>query len=178
VEKVSENRINFVIAVRGYKNVKKQKNAKFTDITAVDSLNHNVLLRVIEPLGNEMISINEVKSLSEFLKQENYDSAVLFSKSFTEAAIKEMEKQKIQYVSEEHMPPFDIEQLYLAIIEYANNQCQKRCGKTLRVIAECKEKNSHLCKIKKLALSGKEHFEDGSVGLMKNDLKMALALNR
>ena len=89
---MSENRINFVIAVRGYKNVKKQKNEKFTDITAIDCLNNNVLLRVIEPLGNELIGINEVKAFSEFMKQENCDSAVLFSKDFTQDAIKEMRK--------------------------------------------------------------------------------------
>ncbi len=174
---MSENRINFVVAVRGYKNVKKQKNTKYTDITVTDALNNNVLLRVIDPLGNELISINEVKVLSEFMKQENYDSAVLFSKDFTEAAIKEMGKNKIEYVSESHMPPFDIKQLYLAIIEYANNQCQKRCGKTLSAIPDCEEKNGDFCQIKKLGISVKRHFEEDSVGLLKNDLKMALALN-
>ncbi len=175
---MSENRINFVIAVRGYKNVKKQKNAKFTDITALDNLNNKVLLRVIEPLGNEFIGINEVKTMAEFIELENYDSAFLISKNFTEGAVKEMDKHKIQYISEDYMPPFDIEQLYLAIMEYANNQCQKRCGKTMMIISDCEEKDAELCKIKNLAVGAKGHFENGTVGLLKNDLKMALALNR
>ena len=175
---MSENRINFVIAVRGYKNVKKDKNEKFTDITAVDSLNNNVLLRVVEPLGNELVSINEVKALSEFIKQKNYDSVVLFSKNFTQEAIKEMEKDKIDYVSENYMPPFEIKQLYIAIMDYASNQCKKRCDKSSNAIADCEEKKSDYCQIKKLAINVKSHFEDGSVGLLKNDLKMVLALNR
>jgi hypothetical protein len=174
---MSENRINFVIAVRGYKNVKKQKNGKFTDITAEDNLNR-VFLRVIEPLGDELVGIQEVKNLAEYMKLENYASAVLFSERFTEEAIKEMEQQNIQYISKDYMPPFDIEQLYLAIMEYVNNQCQKRCNKTLPAITNCAEKNMNLCQIKKLAASAKDHFDNGTVGLLKNDLKMALALNR
>lgn len=175
---MSENKINFIIAVRGYKNVKKQTNGKFTDFTAADKLNQKVLMRIIEPQGKELVGITEVKTLSEFMKLENYTSAVLFSKKFTEDAITEMSAHNIQYVSEDYVPPFDTEQLYLAIREYINIQCQKRCGRTLAEISECEEKNKDLCKIKNLATSAKEHFEDGTVGLLKNDLKMALALNR
>ncbi len=174
---MSENKTNLVIAVRGYKTVKKQKNANFTDVTALDNLNNKVLLRIIEPLGNEFIGIKDIKSMTEFIKQENYDSAILISRQFTDNALEEMNKQKIQHVSENYMPPFGIQELYLAIVDCANNQCQKKCGKTI-VISDCQEKLAYLCKIKTLAVNAKSHFEDGTVGLLKNDLKLALALNK
>jgi len=45
-------------------------------------------------------------------------------------------------------------------------------------ISDCGEKIADFCKIKLLALNAKNHFEDGTVGLLKNDLKVALALNK
>jgi len=174
---MSEIKTNFVMAVRGYKTVKKQKNANLTDLTAVDESNNKVLLRIIEPLTNEYIVANDVKKMAEFMKQEKYDSAILISKHFTDNAIEEMNKNKIQHISEEYMPPFDIQEVYLAIMNCANSQCQKKCGK-VTVVAECSEKASDYCKTKAFVISAKSHFEDGTVGLLKNDLKMALALTR
>jgi len=174
-----ENKTNLVMAVHAYKSVKKEKTANFTDVSALDNLNKKVLLRIIEPIANEYVSINDVKNMTELVAREGYDQAVLISKKFTDSALKEMGKQKIQYVSDDYMPPFAIEELYLAIVNCANNQCQKRCSKALAVISDCNERKiPGLCNIKILSDSAKGHFEQGSVGLLKNDLKVALALNR
>jgi len=175
---MSENKTNFIIAVRGYKNVKKQKSSNFTDVTALDNSNNKVLLRMIEPLTDEYISLADIKNMSEFIKRDNYESVILISRKFTDSALEEMRKQKIQHVSEDYMPPFDTEELYSAIVDCANNQCQKKCGKALLAISDCGEKIADFCKIKLLALNAKNHFEDGTVGLLKNDLKVALALNK
>ncbi len=170
--------MNLVIAVRGYKTIKKQQNANFTDVTALDSLNAKVFLRIIEPLSNEFTDINDVRNVAEFAKLENYDSAIIISKNFTDRAVSEMAEQKIEHISEDYMPPFEIHELYLAIVNYANNQCQKKCGKFLSNIPDCKENVADHCKTRALGLAAKNHFEEGTVGLLKNDLKMALALNR
>ena len=175
---MSENKTNLIMAVRGYKNATKQKSANFTDITASDNLNNKVLLRIIEPLGNEYIGVSDVKNAAEFIKQENYDSAILISKRFTDTAVKEMVKQKIQHVSDDYMPPFHIEELYLAIVDCVNNQCLKKCGKVAPVKSGCTEGKIDFCKINTFAGSAKLHFEEGLIGLLKNDLKTALALNR
>ncbi len=167
------------MAVRGYKSVKKQKNSNFTDVTALDNSNNKVLLRTMEPLTNGYICLNDVKNMAEAIKRDSYDSAILISKQFTDNALKEMSKQKIQHVSEDYMPPFDIQELYLAIVNCANSHCQKKCGKVSSlVITECTEKAAYLCKTKALAVAAKRHFEEGTVGLMKNDLRVALALAR
>jgi len=175
---MSENKTNFIMAVRGYKSVKRQKNANFTDVTALDSSNNKVLLRIVEPLTTEYISLNDVKNMAETVKRDSYTSAILISKQFTDGALEEMGKQKIQHISEDYMPPFDIQELYLAVVNCANSQCQKKCGKVVLVIPECNEKVAALCKTKVLAVVAKRHFEEGTVGLLKNDLKVALALTR
>jgi len=175
---MSENKANLIIAVRGYKMVKKQKNFQCTDVTALDNLNNKVLLRIIEPLGSEFICVNDIKNMAEFIKFECYDSAILISKKFTDGAVSEMVRHRIQYVSDDYMPPFAIEELYLAIMDLVNGQCLKKCGTVRTAKNECLEKVSELCKLRTLASNAKCHFEDGLVGLLKNDLKVALALDR
>ena len=174
-----ENKTNFIIAVNGYKIVKKDKNADFTDVTVSDNLNKKVLLRMIEPSNDQCIVMNDVKSMAELIKRDSYDSAFLISKKFTDNAVSEMEKQKIQHVSDDYMPPFEIEKLYSAIVDYANGQCQRKCGKDSMITSDCTEKKTaDLCKIRALANNAKCHFEQQLVGLLKNDLKVALALSR
>jgi hypothetical protein len=175
---MSENKANLVMAVRGYKTVKKQKSLHGTDVTALDNLNNKVLLRIIEPLGSEYICVNDIKIMAEFIKYEQYDSGILISKKFTDGAVSEMVRHRIQYVSDDYMPPFAIEELYLAIMDLVNGQCLKKCGKVRTAKTECLEKVSEMCKLRPLAVNAKCHFEDGLVGLLKNDLKVALALDR
>jgi len=64
--------------------------------------------------------------MAEAVKRDSYDSAILISKQFTDNALEEMSRQKIQYISEDYTPPFDIQDLYLAIVNCANSQCQKK----------------------------------------------------
>lgn len=173
---MSEIKTNLIIAVRGYKIVKKQRNGNFTDTTVIDNANNKVLLRAIEPLTIEHIGVNEVKNVTDFMKCECYDSAILISRHFTDNALAEMGKQRIQYISEDHMPPFDIQDLYLAIVNCANSFCQEKCRKASQTIPECIEKAVCTCRTKTLVVSAKQHFEDGSVGLLKNDLRVALTL--
>ena len=174
-----ENKTNFIVAVRGYTIVKKETKTNCIDVTATDTLNNKVLLRIIEPLNNECIGSDAVKNMSEFLKTADYNQAILVSNRFTDNAVQEMAKQKIQRVSDDYMPPFEIEELYSAIVSCANNQCNKKCGKTQETISECEEiKVADLCRIKTLGKSAKSHFEQGLIGLLKNDLKTALALNK
>ena len=171
-----ENKTNVIMAVRGYKTVKKEKNANFTDVTALDNLNKKVLLRIIEPLRNEYIDINDVRNMTQLIQRETFDYAILLSRKFTDKAVNEMIQQKIEHVSDDHMPPFDIEKLYSAILYCVNSQCEKKCGEAK---SDCSEKKAAiLCKIRPLAENAKAHFEEGLVGLLKNDLKVALALNK
>jgi hypothetical protein len=173
----TENKTNLILAIRGYKSVKKQKTNNLTDITVMDTLNKKILMRVLEPFGEEYVDFNDVKSMTESMKSDDYHSAILLSKKFTDTAVNEMEKQKIQYISDDNMMPFNIEELYSAIINCVSNQCLNKCGKDTSEKSECINA-ADLCRNRALAGNAKSHFEQGSVGLLKNDLKVALALNK
>ena len=166
------------MAVRGYTRVKKERNANCTDYTAMDNLNNKVLLRIIEPLGNEYIDTHDVRNMTQLIKQDAYASAILISKKFTDPAVNEMAKQKIEHISDDYMPPFAIEQLYSAIVDCVNSQCMKKCGDASLEKSGCAEKKSDFCRLRILAENAKGHFEQGLIGLLKNDLKTALALKK
>ena len=173
------NKANLIVAVNGYKILKRETKANFTDVSAMDNLNKRVLLRIIEPFGSECIVVNDVLKLVESIKLGGYDWAFLISKKFTDDAIAEMLKRKVQYASDDYMPPFDIEKLYLAIVDCANIQCQRKCGKVPLAVSDCMgKKATDGCKIRAVADSAKCHFEQGLVGLLKNDLMMVLALSK
>ena len=70
-----ENKTNFIIAVQGYKSIKKEAVSGHTDFTATDSLDKKVLLRVISPIGNEYIGLFAIQKIIEDIKQKNFDQA-------------------------------------------------------------------------------------------------------
>ncbi len=171
---ISKTRL--IMAIRGYKTLTNQQNVNHTDISALDSFNKKILLRVIDSSNNRYADLSDVLKLTEKVKLDAYDSAFLISNNFTESAINEMEKQNIQCISNSYMPPFAIEDLYRAILRCASNQCNKTCGKTPEDISECAAiKDADLCKTRFLVTNAKAHFKAGTVGLLKNDLKIALA---
>ena len=168
------------MAIRDYKCSKTEKHSDCTDVTARDELNAKILLRSIEPQGkNGFVGIDDVKKMMGAMKREDYNRGILISKRFTVAAIQEMAQENIQQVSDEYMPPFDTGKLYLAINNCVNNQCKAKCGEIPSKESDCKNKQkASLCKVRAVSDNASFHFEQGWVDLMKNDLKLILALNK
>jgi hypothetical protein len=170
------NKTKLIMVVRKYKIVKSERKVNYTDISVVDPSNKKVLLRTIDTLSNRYVDLNDVNSLADQILFDSYDSAILISNNFTQSATNEMARQNIQCISENNMPPFPIEDLYSAIVDLASLQCEKKCGKAPKCIPDCENKDADMCSIWSLANGAKTHFATGMFGLLKNDLKMALAL--
>jgi len=166
------------MAIRNFECLKKGTHSGYTDITASDLSNKKILLRSIEPQSKAgFVGVEEVKNMVKTMKLENYDSGILISSKFTIAAAEEMANEKIQLVSDDYMPHFGTEKIYLTITNCINNQCKAKCGKIPRKNSDCKQQvKGNLCKIKALSDNSSFHFEHGWIDLMKNDLKQLLAL--
>lgn len=175
-----EDKTKFIIAVRNYKFLKSEKHSSCVDVTVSDALNEKILLRSIDSQGkNEYVSVDDVKSMLKVMKSQDYNRGVLIGRRFTVAAAEEMAQENIQQVSEEYMPPFDTEKLYLAINTCINSQCKTNCGKTPLKKGDCKAhtKDGDFCKVRDLSDNASFHYDHGWVDLMKNDLKLLLSLN-
>ncbi len=175
---MSEDKTQLIIALRNYKYLKTEKTADFTDVTACGLSNEKILLRSIETEGKaRFVGVDDVKNMIKVMKRQDYDSGVLISKHFTEAASQEMAKAKIQQVSDDCMSRFDSEKLYVAITNCVNDQCKQKCGKIPLRESDCKgHVKGQVCKVKAISADSSFHFEHGWINLMKNDLKKILLL--
>lgn len=174
-----DEKTKFIIAIRGYNITKIKTTDNCTDVIASDASNKKVLLRSIEPKGNEHVDVNDVRAMVQVIKCEGFESAILIGQKFRDSAVQEINKEKIQRVSNDYMPPYDAQNLYTAIFNCVDDQCKGKCGKVPVVKSDCQvKKGADPCNIRSLADNASFHFAQGWVGLLKNDLKLALALSR
>jgi hypothetical protein len=163
------------MAMRNYSCEDREKCDEGTDITALDTeSNKKILLRIVESTSKSgFVGINTVRKMLEDMEREEYDKGFLFGKRFTAAAKQELMQNDIQRISEQYMPAFKPERLYLRINSYVNEFCKARCGKIPKKEADCKSD----CRIRVISDNASFHFEKGWINLMKKDLKQLLSMN-
>jgi hypothetical protein len=163
------------MAMRNYSCEDREKWDDGTDIIVLDtSSNEKVLLRIVETKSKSgFVGVDTVRKMLEAMEREDYDKGVLFGKRFTDAAKQELIQHHIQRISEEYMPTFKPERLYLRINQYVNELCKMKCGKIPEKASDCKDD----CRIRIISDNASFHFEQGWVNLMKKDFKQLLSLN-
>ena len=163
-----------LIAVRNYSCKESEKWDDGTDITALDTeSNEKILLRIVKPKSESgFIGIDAVRKMLKAMEREEYDKGVLFGNRFTDAAKQELLQNDIQRISEQYMPRYKPERLYLRINNYVNKSCKAKCGKIPQKESDCK---GH-CRVKIISDNAAFHFEQGWISLMKKDFKELLSL--
>ena len=163
------------MAMRNYSCEEREKWDEGIDITALDTAsNEKVLLRIVESKSKSgFVGINAVRKMLEDMEREEYDKGFLFGKRFTTAAKQELIQNDIQRISEQYMPAFKPERLYLRINNFVNELCKAKCGKIPKNESDCKGD----CRIRVISDNASFHFEQGWINLMKKDLKQLLSMN-
>jgi hypothetical protein len=163
------------MAMRNYSCEEKEKCDEGIDITALDTnSNEKILLRIVETKSKSgFVGINSVRKMLEDMEREEYDKGILFGKRFTTAAKQELMQNDIQRISEQYMPAFKPERIYLRINSYVNELCKVKCGKIPQKESDCKND----CRIRVISDNASFHFEQGWIKMMKKDLKQLLAIN-
>jgi hypothetical protein len=177
-----EDKAELIMAIKNYKCKKREKRTDGVDFKASDiASEEKILLRAIETQGKTgFIGIDDVKKMLKVMKHGNYNSGVLIGNRFTDAAVQEMKLSHIQQVSDEYMPSFQPEKIYLTINDCVNNLCKAKCGEIPQSELDCK--SHHLkeesCRVRSISDNAFFHFEHGWCDLMKDDLKQLLSLNK
>jgi len=163
------------MAMRNYSCEEREKWDDGVDITALDTeSNEKILLRIVESKSKSgFIGIDAVRKMLEAMERDAYDKGFLFGKRFTAAAKQELVQNDIQRISEQYMPRFKPERLYLRINSYVNELCKAKCGKIPKKQSDCKGN----CRVRVISDNASFHFEQGWINLMKKDLKQLLSLN-
>ena len=177
-----EDKAELIIAIRNYNCKKRVKRVDGVDFKASDiASEEKILLRSIEPHGKTgFIGIDDVKKMLKVMKHGDYHSGVLIGKRFTDAAVQEMLQDNIQQVSDEYMPSFQPEKIYLTINDCVNNLCKAKCGIIPLRESDCKVHHlkEESCRVRSISDNAFFHFEHGWSDLMKDDLKQLLSLNK
>ena len=163
------------IAMRNYSCEERERWEDGVDITALDTESHEkILLRIVEPKSKSgFVGIDAVRKMLEAMEREEYDKGFLFGRRFTAAAKQELVQNDIERVSEQYMPRFKPERLYLRINNYVNELCKTTCGKIPKKESDCKGD----CRIRVISDNASFHFEQGWINMMKKDLKQLLSMN-
>ena len=117
----------------------------------------------------------------ETMKKEHYDEGILVSNRFTESAKREMNQKHIQMISENYMPPFEPQKLYLTMRDCLDDLCRTKCGRVPEIEADCKGRNpdgDYSCKGRLISDNALFHFEHEWINLLKKDLMQLLALQK
>lgn len=173
-----------VMAVRDYECKERESWDEGTDFTAsaADS-DEKILLRVIsEPKSkSDAVGVDVVRQMVETMKEKRYDRGVLITNRFTESAKREMKQKKIEMVSENYMPPFEPQKLYLAIQDGIDDLCKTKCGVVPEKEADCRGRNpdgDYSCDVRLISDNALFHFKRGWIRLLRKDLMRLLALQK
>jgi hypothetical protein len=161
--------------MRNYSCEEREKCDEGVDITALDTESkEKILLRIIESKSKSgFVGINTVRKMLEDMEREDYDKGFLFGRRFTAAAKQELVQNDIERVSEQYMPRFKPDRLYLRINSYVNELCKTKCGKIPKKESDCKGN----CRVRVISDNASFHFEQGWINMMKKDLKQLLSLS-
>ena len=163
------------MAMRNYNCEEREKWDEGVDIIASDiASNQKILLRIVESKSKSgFVGIDAVRKMVEAMDREDYDKGFLFGKRFTAAAKQELIQNDIERVSEQYMPRFKPERLYLRINNYVNELCKASCGKIPQKESDCQGN----CRVRVISDNASFHFEQGWMNMMKKDLKQLLSMN-
>ena len=177
-----ELKAELVMTIRDYEREERQRGDEGIDFTASDAKSDDkILLRVItEPkTKSDVVGVDAVRKMAETMKHKGYDKGVLISKRFTESAKKEMSQKNIQMVSENYMPRFKPEKLYLKIQNYIDDLCKAKCGRVPEKESDCKGycEGRYSCEIRLISDNASFHLERGWISFLKRDLMRLLAIS-
>ena len=172
-----------ILAVRGYETVDIRKKKSLVDYT-VSSQNSDdkILVRVITETASKTgyVGVDSVKAMNDSLEQRNYDKGILVGQRFTEAAKNEMQKDKIEMISNSRKPYFNSKKLFSVINDYTQKLCTAKCGQIPLNESNCKghPDGHYACDIRLTSDNADFHFQRGWTSFLEKDLMKLLAIEK
>jgi len=182
-EKSFVDKAEVVSAARGYETLDIRKKKSLVDyIVSPQKSDDKILLRVIFETSSKSgyVGVDSVKEMNDYLEKRNYDRGILVGKRFTEAAKNEMEKDKIEMISDKVKPNFELTKLFVIINDYTKKLCKAKCGQIPLEGSNCKGyKDGHYsCEVRLTSDNADFHFERGWTRFLEKDLTKLLAIEK
>jgi hypothetical protein len=172
-----------VLAVRGYETVDIRKKESLVDYTvSPQKSDDKILVRVIIGSSSKTgyVGVDSVKEMNDLLEKRNYDKGILVGKRFTEAAKNEMQRDKIEMISDTRKPYFTSMKLFSIINDYTQKLCKAKCGQIPLKDSNCKgyTDGRYSCDVRLTSDNADFHFERGWTRFLEKDLMKLLAIEK
>ena len=172
-----------VLAVRGYETIDIRKKESLVDYTvSPQKSDDKILVRVIIETSSKTgyVGVDSVKEMNDLLEKRNYDKGVLVGKRFTEAAKNEMQRDKIEMISDTRKPYFKLMKLFSIINDYTQKLCKAKCGQIPLKDSNCKgyTDGHYSCDVRLTSDNADFHFEHGWTRFLEKDLMKLLAIEK
>jgi hypothetical protein len=171
----------YVLAVRDYEIEAVTKEENMVDYTVSPKKSDDkILVRVITDSSSitGYVGKHFVTDMNNLLECQKYKKGILVGKKFTESAIKEMKRYKIEMISENCRPHFSPIKLLSIIDNYTQKICKKKCGQTLLENSNCKGyvNGNYCCDVRLTSDNADFHFKHGWTKFLVKDLMRLLAI--
>ncbi len=172
-----------ISAVRDYETKRTRKKEKKVDFTVSPAESDSkTLIRVITEAKSKSgyVTVDTVRQMTEDLKAREYDDGIIIGKRFTKAAKREMERARIETISERIEPHFRSERLYAVINSCIQELCKAKCGKVPAKESDCKgyTDDHYTCDVRLISDNASFHFDLGWTDFLERDLAKLLGIRK
>ena len=177
------NKVDLISAVRDYSRQRTKTKDKRVDYTvSAPDKDNKILMRAITTSKSKSgyIGVDSVREMVDYLDRNDYDKGIIIGEKFTEAAKKEIRKEKIELVSEAITPNFNVKRLYSTISKYVQNLCIAKCGKFPLNQSDCKgfSDDQYSCDIRLISDNADFHCKKAWINFLERDLVKLLAIEK
>lgn len=158
-----------------------------TEIGSIDYIasgddDEEKLLRVIiDPwLNAGKLDFKKTTKIVESLEKEDYDEVVIMAEEFTEASLRILRENNIDYLSPTMKPRYSIFEVMDAIQRLTHELCRAKCGKVPTREGDCKghQEGEYTCPVRLVSDNADFHAERKWPWLLKKDFSQLVNLRR
>jgi hypothetical protein len=175
--------IELLKALHGYVKDGVDYKVRSIDYVAGGDIHGKKLLRVITNQNSDVSRAftDTVRATIEFLKDEDYDEAVILAEEFTQGATNLLRNESdLDFISRRVEHHYSISELLEAIQKYSIELCKLRCGKVPESEKDCHgyRDREYSCSIRRISDDADFHAERRWLQLLINDFSRLIKIRR
>jgi len=151
-------------------------------VSSVGGAEKKLLSVIIDPKANvSKANTDTIKTINEFIDNENYDEAVILAEEVTKGAKSLIrDKKNLRYISPDLKSPYSISELIYAIQKKSGELCKIRCGKVPESEKDCKgyQDREYTCQIRSISDDADFHADRKWLQMLMNDFSKLVTLER
>lgn len=175
------DQIELMKTLHGYEMKEINKEIGSIDYVADDDQGEKLLRVLISSgLNAGKADFNTTTKIVESLEKEGYEEITIIAEDFTEASLRILEENEINYFSPTVKPRYSVFELMEAIQRLTHELCRAKCGIVPAREVDCKgyQEGEYTCPVRVVSDNADFHAERGWQGLLKRDFSQLIDIKK